>query len=171
MSERAPDYEDPPSPARRTFLRWIALAAGGVASAVAAVPFVGFLLTPLRREDSEVWRDIGSLDDFPVGSTTRVTYSDPEPDPWSGVTVRNAAWLRREGPDRFTAFSIYCTHTGCPVRWLDDADLFVCPCHGGVFDRDGGVSAGPPSRPLERPPVRVRGDRVEILGVGVPNPE
>lgn len=171
MSDRATDPDGPPSPARRTFLRLTALAAGGVATAVAAIPFLGFLLTPLRRGNEEVWRDVGALDDFEVGATTRVTYPDPDPDPWSGVTVRNAAWLRRDGSDRFTAFSIYCTHTGCPVRWLDDADLFVCPCHGGVFDREGGVSAGPPPRPLEQPPVRIRGGRVEILAVGVPTPE
>jgi menaquinol-cytochrome c reductase iron-sulfur subunit len=24
------------------------------------------------------------------------------------------------------AFSINCTHLGCPVRWLPDANLFMC---------------------------------------------
>ncbi|MBW3536098.1 MAG: Rieske (2Fe-2S) protein, partial [Gemmatimonadetes bacterium] len=144
MSEgRASGPGDAPRADRRGFLRLVTFAAGSVAALAAAVPFAGFILAPLRRRDAEVWRDIGAADGFAVGTTTRVTYPDPEPDPWSGVTVRNAAWLRREGPESFTAFSVFCTHTGCPVRWLEDAELFLCPCHGGAFDRSGGVASGP----------------------------
>lgn len=128
------------------------------------------LITPARRQ-SRAWRVVGVVEEFPVGSTTKVTYPDPDPDPWSGLAVRNAAWLRREAPDRFVAFSIYCTHTGCPVEWVDDARLFLCPCHGGVFNGSGDVSAGPPPRPLDRPEVRVRDGRVEILTSGVPTPD
>lgn len=156
---------------RRGFLRLVTMAAGGVAALAASVPFLGVILEPLRRRDAEIWRDVGPVDEFAVGATTRVTYPDPDPDPWSGVTVRNAAWLRREAADRFTAFSVFCTHTGCPVRWLPDAELFLCPCHGGAFDRGGGVASGPPPRPLDRPPVRVRDGRVEILAMGVPTPD
>ncbi len=88
--------------------------------------------------------------------------------PWSGVTARTAAWLRREADDRFIAFAINCTHLGCPVRWLPDADLFMCPCHGGVFYGDGRVASGPPGRPLARYEVRVRGGVVEILASPLP---
>jgi menaquinol-cytochrome c reductase iron-sulfur subunit len=51
---------------------------------------------------------------------------------------------------------------GCPVRWLPDADLFMCPCHGGVYYKDGKVAAGPPPRPLVKYPVRLRNGQVEI---------
>jgi menaquinol-cytochrome c reductase iron-sulfur subunit len=78
------------------------------------------------------------------------------------VTARTAAWLRRESQDQFTAYSINCTHLGCPVRWLDDAHLFMCPCHGGVYYQDGTVAAGPPPRPLIKYPVRVHDGQVEI---------
>jgi menaquinol-cytochrome c reductase iron-sulfur subunit len=39
----------------------------------------------------------------------------------------------------------------------------MCPCHGGVYYKDGSVAAGPPPRPLERYPVRVQDGQVEIL--------
>jgi menaquinol-cytochrome c reductase iron-sulfur subunit len=103
-----------------------------------------------------------------VGSTVKVDFPDPSPLPWSGVTARTAAWLRRKSDTDFVAFSINCTHLGCPVRWLPDADLFMCPCHGGVFYNNGGVASGPPPKPLVRYPVRVQNGMVEILTSPLP---
>jgi menaquinol-cytochrome c reductase iron-sulfur subunit len=152
---------------RRRFLGRISLAVAGLAALGATIPFVAYFIRP-ARSDAPVWRDVGSVDDFPLGETRKVVYPDPEPDPWGGLAVRNAAWVRREGPDQFIAFSIYCTHTGCPVNWVSDAELFLCPCHGGIFDRQGDVTAGPPPRPLDRTPVRVRDGRVEVRTAPVP---
>ncbi|HSH46080.1 MAG TPA: Rieske (2Fe-2S) protein [Longimicrobiales bacterium] len=160
---------DPPQAdhGRRRFLSRISLTIAGIAALLSSIPFIGFIFRPAAEGD-EGWRDVGPLVDFPVGTTRKVTYPDPDPDPWGGLTVRNAAWVRREREDAFTAFSVYCTHTGCPVAWEEDAGLFLCPCHGGVFDRDGDVAAGPPPRPLDRASVRVRNGRVEVSTVIVP---
>ena len=106
---------------------------------------------------------MGKLDDFKLGSTVNVSFEDTSPLPWSGVTAQTAAWLRRENDQQFIAFSMICTHLGCPVRWLADADLFMCPCHGGVFYGDGRVASGPPPKPLNQYPVRVFEGQVQIL--------
>ena len=108
------------------------------------------------------------VDAFPIGTTVRVTFVDPSPLEWAGVTAKTAAWLRRLGAEEFVAFAMNCTHLGCPVRWLADARLFLCPCHGGVYNGDGSVAAGPPPKPLPRYPVRVRQGRVEILTSPLP---
>jgi Rieske Fe-S protein len=50
----------------------------------------------------------------------------------------------------FTVLSNICTHLGCRVRWVDEQDGFFCPCHNGVFSRNGDVVSGPPPRPLDR---------------------
>ena len=71
--------------------------------------------------------------------------------------------MRRTGDQTFTAFAVNCTHLGCPVRWLQDAQLFMCPCHGGVYYGDGRVAGGPPPRPLFQYPVRVQGGEVQLL--------
>lgn len=158
-----------PHHGRRRFIGLIGLAAGGLAALVASIPLIGFFVRP-ARSTGVVWRDIGALAEFEPGITRKVVYPTPDPDPWDGLSVRNAAWVRREADGSLVAFSIYCTHTGCPVTWVEDGGLFLCPCHGGVFDRDGGVSSGPPPRPLDRTRVRVRGGRVEIEAVDVPTP-
>jgi menaquinol-cytochrome c reductase iron-sulfur subunit len=84
------------------------------------------------------------------------------------VTARAAAWLRRDGDASFTAFSAHCTHLGCPVRWMPGANLFLCPCHGGVYYADGEVAAGPPPLPLVRYEVRIAGPDVQIKATAIP---
>ena len=88
---------------------------------------------------------------------------------WAGVTAMTAAWLRRLDSGGFVAFAVNCAHLGCPVRWLAKANLFMCPCHGGVYYADGSVAAGPPPRGLFKYPVRVRDGQVEILASAVPD--
>jgi menaquinol-cytochrome c reductase iron-sulfur subunit len=153
---------------RRKFLTALLFASGGVGTAAVVGPAIGFLLSPLIREDREPWRPVGSIEDFAVGETVDVSFRDAEQLPWAGFAAQTSAWLRREDDERFVAFSVYCTHTGCPVRWLEQAGLFICPCHGGVFRRDGEVAAGPPTRPLARYPVRIADGRVEIQALPIP---
>ena len=76
---------------------------------------------------------MGFVENFEEGRTVEVGFEDPSRLPWDGVSANRSAWLRREKGDYFIAFAINCTHLGCPVRWESKADLFLCPCHGGVF--------------------------------------
>lgn len=43
-----------------------------------------------------------------------------------------------------------CTHLGCTPNWIKANNRFQCPCHGGVFTKEGDVVAGPPPNPLYR---------------------
>lgn len=159
--------EDPPAVInRRRFLSRLSIALGSIAAAIVAIPSVAFLLG--LRKPPHVWRAVGKLNDFQVGSTVEVAFLDPSPLPWAGVTAKTAAWLRRESDQQFVAFSIVCTHLGCPVRWLPSAGLFMCPCHGGIYYANGTVASGPPPKPLTRYPVRVVNGEVQILTSPVP---
>ncbi len=158
----------PPSPRRRTFLARLSVALGAIAAAIPILPGLAFILRPVRHSEPDVWRQVGALEEFSIGSTVQVTYVDPETLPWAGYANESAAWLRRESEDQFVAFSAFCTHTGCPVRWVPGTEMFMCPCHGGSFRRDGSVAAGPPPRALDRLEVRIRDGHVEVRPVGVP---
>jgi menaquinol-cytochrome c reductase iron-sulfur subunit len=154
--------------ARRRFLSRVSIALSTLAAAVVGVPVIGFLISPLARKPPRVWRPVGTVGQFKVGETVSVNFDDASPLPWSGVSARTAAWLRRDGESSFTAFAVNCTHLGCPVQWFGGPKLFLCPCHGGVYNSDGSVAAGPPPKPLGRYPVRVRGSQVEILTSPIP---
>jgi quinol---cytochrome c reductase iron-sulfur subunit, bacillus type len=152
----------PPATSRRQFLERLSVLLGGATTVLLAVPVVGFVITPLFRRAPAAWRSVGKAHQFKVGETVAVTFQDASPLPWAGVTANTAAWLRRVSADEFVAFSVNCTHLGCPVRWLQEANLFMCPCHGGVYYADGAVAAGPPPQPLTRYAVRVRDGEVEL---------
>jgi menaquinol-cytochrome c reductase iron-sulfur subunit len=153
---------------RRQFLSRLTIVLGGLTGAIISLPVIGFFFAPLLRKVPRLWRPVGEVEHFRIGTTVEVKFEDASPLPWSGLTAQTAAWLRRENEEDFIAFSLNCTHLGCPVRWLPEADLFVCPCHGGVYYKDGQVAAGPPPRPLVRYPVRVRLGKVEVLTSPVP---
>ena len=161
----------PPSeltPDRRRFLSRLSIGLSAAMGAVLGLPVVGFLLSPLARKSPRVWRPVGPVEKFPAGQTVDVSFEDASPLPWAGVTANTAAWLRRVDETSFVAYTVHCTHLGCPVRWVASAQLFLCPCHGGVYYADGARAAGPPPKPLPQYPVRVRGGQVEILTSPIP---
>ena len=160
---QAPEPADPALVSRRQFLGNITIGLSGLLGGLMGIPVVGFLLAPLLRRAPEDWQSVGAIEDFKVGETVKITLRDPSPLPWAGVAAKSAAWLRRDPEEGFVAFAVNCTHLGCPVRWLQDASLFMCPCHGGVFYKDGSVAAGPPPGPLTQYRVRVEQGQVQVL--------
>jgi menaquinol-cytochrome c reductase iron-sulfur subunit len=163
----APSSFDPPM-CRRTFLMRLSLGLGALCAAAVTLPGIGFVLAPLFKKQTELWRSVGTLDDFKIGETVAVSFLDASPLEWAGVTARTAAWLRRLSEDNFVAFAVNCTHLGCPVRWKPASNLFMCPCHGGVYYNDGRVAAGPPPRPLTQYAVRIQDGTVQIQTHPVP---
>jgi menaquinol-cytochrome c reductase iron-sulfur subunit len=157
-----------PEISRRNFLMKIGLGLGGVAATAVAIPVIGALLAPLLQKKRQAWRTVGAIDDFKVSSTSLVTFMNTDPVAYAGIPAKTAAWLRRNSEHDFTAFSVNCTHLGCPVRWEPEAQLFMCPCHGGVYYKDGSVAAGPPPKHLTQYAVRVYNGEVQIQTAPLP---
>jgi menaquinol-cytochrome c reductase iron-sulfur subunit len=153
---------------RRAFFVEMGMILSAVLGLLIAIPVVGALLAPLFRRTPKVWRKVGNVKHFQTGKTVLVKFRDASSQPWSGTVSQTASWLRRESDDSFTAFSVNCAHLGCPVRWIEDAQLFLCPCHGGVYNKDGSYAAGPPPHGLRTYPVRVKNGNVEIEASAIP---
>jgi menaquinol-cytochrome c reductase iron-sulfur subunit len=173
MNENIADHaslavESPEVISRRRFFEKLSIALGSFCAAVVGLPLIGFVIAPLFRKVPEQWVTLGKVGDFQIGNTVSVPVVDSSSLPWAGITAKNAIWLRRESTTSFIAFSANCTHLGCPVRWMEGAELFMCPCHGGVYYSDGSVAAGPPPRPLFRYNVRVENGEVKMNSVVVP---
>jgi menaquinol-cytochrome c reductase iron-sulfur subunit len=148
---------------RKKFLERLTLSLLGGAAVVSMVPFMASLFGPLLKKTDEVWRKVGKATSFKTGTTVLVTYEDADPVKWAGTTAQTGAWLRKISEEAYEAFAINCSHLGCPVRWQENSSLFLCPCHGGVYYKDGTVASGPPPKPLTKYLVRIQDGDVEIL--------
>ncbi len=153
---------------RKKFLVNLSLGLAGLSAAVAAIPVVSALVAPLLKPEKVTWRNVGMLDEFPIGSTKLVKFENADPESYAGVTTKTASWLRRTDKGNFIAFAANCSHLGCPVRWEENAELFMCPCHGGVYYKDGTVAAGPPPKPLTKYAVRILNGQVQIQTAPLP---
>lgn len=149
---------------RRKLFNQISIVGSALCGIVVSVPIVAYLLSPFFNKPPREWQDVGAVSDFQINKTVQVNIQDPSPLAWAGETALSSAWLRRS-TSGFIAFSVHCTHLGCPVHWNQGGQIFLCPCHGGVFTSDGEPAGGPPQHPLQRHDVRVSGTRVEIRPV------
>ena len=167
-SSSAPLTETPEEISRRRFFEKLSIALVGLCTAIVGVPLVGFIVAPFFRTVPREWVTIGKPDDFQIGKTVAVTVTDPSSLPWAGVTAKSAVWLRRVSQDSFIAFSVNLDSSRMPSALARGAELFMCPCHGGVYYDDGAVAAGPPPRPLFRYDVRVANGEVQMKQAIVP---
>jgi quinol---cytochrome c reductase iron-sulfur subunit, bacillus type len=144
---------------------------GGVTVAAIALPALGFALGPLFEEqEPERWEDVGPEDDFNDETyVPKVISLVPEVGDAGKTTVYVRTFNPKkdkvvEGEDSlpYVVISTRCAHLGCPVRYIQASEKFVCPCHGGVYGFQGQVEGGPPVRPLDRFYTRVTNGRVEV---------
>jgi menaquinol-cytochrome c reductase iron-sulfur subunit len=148
---------------RRTFLFKVSIAMNAVVAAAIATPVIGYLLGPIRGKGRyNSWITLGQVSDYHEGETVLATYRNPFTNPWDGDTGKVACYVRREGSDKFTVFAVNCAHLGCPVRWFPQSELFMCPCHGGVYYSNGERAAGPPERGLWTYNYRISGGKLMI---------
>jgi Rieske Fe-S protein len=136
---------------RRGLFMKLGIAFNGLVATALAVPIVRFLLSSVTRGragDYLSWVPLGPVNEFPVGETRLATFRNPNVMPTDGKTVDTACWVRRIEGEQFQVFAVNCAHLGCPVRWFPQSGLFMCPCHGGAYYRDGSRASGPPERGL-----------------------
>jgi menaquinol-cytochrome c reductase iron-sulfur subunit len=156
---------------RRRLMEGAAQVYGGIAVAAIALPSLGFALGPLFEDTIPTrWQDVGPEDDFNEETyVPRVINVVPEVGDAGKTTIYVRKFNRGrdkavEGQDSqpYVAISTRCAHLGCPVRYIQASQKFVCPCHGGVYGFEGQVEGGPPVRPLDRFYTQVTNGRVEI---------
>ncbi len=150
---------------RRTAFTRLGGALGGIAGAAVVLPAVGFAVAPIFKQEDVIWEPVGPTNDFVADTYKPVIITLVED---IGESGKSTAYIRRgsenlqEEPTEFIAISTRCAHLGCPVRFVQAAGNFICPCHGGVYDFQGKRIGGPPVRPLDRFQTRVRNGQVEV---------
>jgi menaquinol-cytochrome c reductase iron-sulfur subunit len=158
----------PAEPSRRSFLFKLGVALNVLATALAGIPVIGYILGPARQRSARAWIKLGAIRSFPEGQTRLAVYENPFRVDWDGSTAKVACWVRRPAGEQFQVFAINCTHLGCPVRWFAQSRLFMCPCHGGVYYEDGSRASGPPPRGLFEYEYQVREGELWVRGGQIP---
>ena len=157
---------------RGLFMKIGILLNGAVATAL-AVPIVQYLVSSVTRARGNgylSWVRLGSVSEFPAGETRLATFRNPYETPTDGKTADTSCWVRRIEGDQFQVFAVNCAHLGCPVRWFPQSGLFMCPCHGGAYYRDGSRASGPPERGLFEYPYKVENGVITIHAGELPTP-
>jgi len=156
---------------RRRFMTGSAHTAGAVAAGAFALPALGFAIGPIFKSSPHRWESVGTVGMFTDTNYTPVVLTVT---PNIGEAGKTTVYIRQFNPELDTdaadletktpyiAISSRCAHLGCPVRWVDAAERFICPCHGGVYDLLGRRVGGPPVRPLDRFYTRLAGENVEV---------
>ena len=160
-------------PTRRAILVKIGLLLNAAVGAVLAVPVLRYVLSPVTRQRKQgdgAWISLGSLDKFPTGQTRLATYQHPSAPPSDGETAETPCWVRHLEGNTFQVFAINCAHLGCPVRWFPQSNLFMCPCHGGVYYQDGSRASGPPERGMFEYSYKVEQGTLLIKAGEMPTP-
>jgi Rieske Fe-S protein len=158
---------------RRGLFMKIGMLFNGLVGTALAVPIVQYLFSSVTRGRGNgylSWVQLGRVNEFPEGETRLATFRNPYVTPTDGKTADTACWVRRVAGNEFQVFAVNCAHLGCPVRWFPQSGLFMCPCHGGAYYRDGSRASGPPERGLFEYPNRVEDGRIVIHAGELPTP-
>src|SRR5690349_962938 len=158
---------------RRGLLMKLGMLFNGLVATALAVPIGRFLLSSItlgRANGYLDWVSLGPAVQFPEGETRLAKFRNPLVMPTDGKTVETACWVRHIEGDQFQVFAVNCAHLGCPVRWFPLSGLFMCPCHGGAYYRDGSRASGPPERGLFEYPYKVQDGLVTIQAGELPTP-
>ena len=150
---------------RRDFLGVVTWAIGALLGAGLGIPAVAYIVGPaLRQQEAQEWIALGSSAKVELGTPTLFKAAVERTTGWIVEQSELSVYVLTDNGRDFLAMSNICTHLGCRVRWIADQEQFFCPCHNGVFAKDGTVLAGPPPRPLDRYEVKLEGGTVYILG-------
>ncbi len=148
---------------RRNFMKIITGVITALIGAGMGIPAIAYIIGPSLSKTEENWIRLGSVKKIELGTPTLFKTKVERQSGWISSEQEISAYVLTEDGRTFIAMSNICTHLGCRIRWVADQEQFFCPCHVGIFDKQGNVVAGPPPRPLDRYQVQIIDDDLQIL--------
>jgi len=146
MEQKQAERQKQAAMSRRGLLRNVMWASAGVFAVQAAVTGLA-MFWPRKVQGFGSVIDAGPIDEFPVGTVTR---------------IRDGRFYVSRLPEGVLALYWRCPHLGCTVPWNEGQKLFICPCHGSVYEPTGQNIAGPAPRPLDVMRVEIRDGRLLV---------
>jgi menaquinol-cytochrome c reductase iron-sulfur subunit len=150
---------------RRGFLGIATFSIGGLISAIVGIPAIAYIIDPASKgETDQNWIPLGAVTKVEIGNPTLFKAQVQKQAGWIVDEQELTFYVLTDDGREFSAMSNVCTHLGCHVRWVADEGEFFCPCHNGVFDKNGAVVSGPPPRSLDRYEVKAEDGQLFVLG-------
>ena len=156
---------------RRTFLK-----SGSGAAALAGAGGVALVVEPAHADTAAAGATTLDYPEMAVGKAAGMPVDEPVafsyPDAASPcVAIRmGKAVPGGVGPDGdIVAYSILCTHMGCPVAYAAEERVFRCGCHYSMFDAEqaGQMISGQATEDLPRVRLVHDAESDTITAVGV----
>ena len=155
-------YSSPhPDRARRRILVRIIVTVQAAIGATLAYVLGTTALAPSFAAHTPRWLEAAPLDGLDDDGPTPVTLRIARQDGYRQVVDRRVVYLSRDASG-VRVLDSTCTHLGCRTRYDREARQFRCPCHGGAYDVEGRVVAGPPPAPLRHLNARVEDGRIFV---------
>lgn len=152
---------------RRSLLSLFVNSMGVAMAGIMTVPVVLHSLTPiLKRREAHDWRPLGPYQNYPIDKIVSVNVKISNE---LGSLNYKAVYVWRKHNENFVVYSRACTDLGCPLNFDPGSEWFFCPCHGGIFDKEGNRQAGPPQKPMWRYESRINNEILEIDLKSVPS--
>ena len=123
---------------------------GGLITAALGLPAIAYIVGPALKQGSDLWIRLGAVSKVEIDNPTLFKTTVETETGWINTEEEVSAYVLTQNGQDFEVMSNICTHLGCRVRWIAEDERFYCPCHNGVFAKDGSVVSGPPPRPLDR---------------------
>ena len=124
---------------RRDFLGISLKALGGLAAIELGAAGILFLRTRSASGEFGGVMTIGKIVEFTPGSVVEVEDGN--------------FYLICTEDSGFMAVYRRCPHLGCMVKWMDNEQKFLCPCHSATFDKTGDFHNKLVARALDYFPV------------------
>ena len=151
IPEETVHIETVQEPSRRRFLKHITYGLGTATAAVVGGVLVSAAIGPAMRQSPAQWVRAGNMEDFNPATVTTINIRYRVKDGfYKSQKLTPVVIARGQDVNQMVVYNSRCTHLGCTVHWDQGKQLFLCACHGGAFNIDGSVNAGPPPRPLDR---------------------
>ncbi|RJP50198.1 MAG: ubiquinol-cytochrome c reductase iron-sulfur subunit [Anaerolineaceae bacterium] len=135
---------------RRNFMKAAIAGIGGLIGAAFGLPAIPYIMGPALQKESDNWIQLGSVSKVELNIPTLFKKTIETQTGWINTEEEISVYVLTSNGQDYFVMSNVCTHLGCRVRWIPENDGFFCPCHNGVFSKDGNVVDGPPPRPLDR---------------------
>ena len=134
---------------RRKFLSRLSVAIGSAIGATVTGIGLNTFLCPAFEKSEDQWIRVAEIDPDRIRGPRAYVVSYRRSDGWFKGSAQGVVFVTRTDDEKLRVLSSTCTHLGCGVRWDAQQEKFLCPCHGGAYDAQGTVVAGPPPKPLK----------------------